>query len=74
MAGITLAQADAQLALWLAASTAVAANQSYTIAGRTLTRAHAAEVRKMLDYWEAKVKSLSVSAGTGSRVRYVVGP
>jgi hypothetical protein len=39
MAGITLAQAEAQLALYLAAEEAVLANQSYEIAGRKLTRA-----------------------------------
>ena len=37
MAGITLAQAEAKLAEWLAADTAVAAGQSYTIGGRSLT-------------------------------------
>ena len=41
MAGITLAQAEAQLALWLTASEKVAKGQSYTIGDRSLTRADA---------------------------------
>lgn len=59
MAGITLAQAQAQLTAWLAASTAVATGQAYSIAGRSLTRANAAEIRNQIDYWDSKVKTLS---------------
>lgn len=74
MAGITLQQAETQLAAWLAASEAVAAGQSYTIAtstgSRTLTRANAGEIRNMVDFWDARVKRLSAS-GAG-RTRYVV--
>jgi hypothetical protein len=40
MAGITLAQAQAQLDAYLAAEVAVLGSQSYEIAGRKLTRAH----------------------------------
>lgn len=59
MAGITLAQANAQLTAWIAASTAVATGQSYTIAGRSLTRANAAEIRESISFWDEKVKSLT---------------
>jgi hypothetical protein len=59
MAGITLAQAQAQLTAWLAASTAVATGQAYSIAGRSLTRANAAEIRAQIDYWDSKVKTLT---------------
>jgi len=48
---ITLAQASAQVVAWEAASLAVAKGQSYTIGDRTLTRAHASEVRNMIQYW-----------------------
>ncbi len=58
MAGITLAQATAKLAEWLAADTAVATGQSYTIAGRSLSRANAREIRENIDYWDAKVQDL----------------
>jgi hypothetical protein len=59
MAGITLTQAQAQLTAWLAASTAVATGQAYAIAGRSLTRANAAEIREQINFWDAKVKALS---------------
>ncbi len=64
MAGITLAQAQAKLNLWLDADAAVAGNQSYEIAGRSLTRANAAEIRKNIEFWDAKCKELDP---TGSR-------
>jgi hypothetical protein len=77
MAGITLAQAQAQLTLWLNASTAVAASQSYEIdsgnGSRKLTRADAAEIRHQVIFWEGKVKALTPSnAGGRRRTRYVV--
>lgn len=72
MAGITLAQAETQLTAWLAASEAVASNQSYTIAGRSLTRADASHILKQVEYWDAKVKALSVAAARRGRTRYVV--
>lgn len=58
MAGITLAQAETNLTAWLAASEAVAKNQSYAIAGRTYTRADADKIMKQIDFWDTKVKSL----------------
>lgn len=59
MAGITLAQATAQLTAWLNASTAVASGQAYSIAGRSLTRADAKEIRENITFWEAKVQKLT---------------
>lgn len=59
MAGITLTQAEAQLALWLAASQAVALNQSYSIEGRSLTRADAGKIQSMIDYWNGWCQRLS---------------
>lgn len=67
MAGITLAQAQTQLAAWLAADTAVAQGQSYTIGTRALTRAQASEIRANIEFWDRQVKRLS--AGGGIRVR-----
>lgn len=58
MASITLAQADAQLALWLEADAKVATGQSYGIGGRTLTRADAAEITNKIVFWNEMVKSL----------------
>lgn len=71
MAGITLEIAEAQLAEWLAANSAVTANQSYSIDNRTLTRADASQIRMQLEYWDKKCKELDRPSG-GPRVRYVV--
>lgn len=68
MAGITLAQAEAQLATWLAASTAVAAKQSYTIGSRTLTLANSREIREQIEYWDRKVKQLDRGSTVKARL------
>jgi hypothetical protein len=72
MAGITLAQAETQLAAWLAASSAVATGQSYSIAGRSLSRVDAGEIRDQITYWDGKVRSLTASASGRRRTRYAV--
>lgn len=72
MAGITLAQAQAQLDAWLAASLATATGQAYEIAGRRLTRANAAEITANIDTWNARVVTLSLRASGRSRSRTVV--
>ena len=77
MAGITLDQANAQLQLWLAASTAVAAKQAYEIdtggTRRKLTLVDAAEIRNSIDYWQRQVRDLTPpSQGGRRRIRYVV--
>jgi hypothetical protein len=59
LAGITLVQAQAQLTAWLAASTAVASGQAYSIAGRSLTRANSREIRENIEYWDGKVQTLT---------------
>lgn len=72
MAGITLTQAEDQLALWLAADAAVASSQSYSIAGRSLTRADAAEISRKIDYWQGWVAKLQPRGSRGRKIRYVV--
>ena len=62
MAGITLAQAETQLAAWLECSVKVATGQTYTIGGRTLTRANAQYILEQIDYWDQKVKAVSTNA------------
>jgi len=59
MAGITLAQAEAKLAEWLAADTAVVSGQAYSISGRSLTRANAREIRENIVFWDKQVKRLA---------------
>lgn len=69
MSGITLATAEAQLALWVSASESVATGQSYRIGTRELTRVNAKEIREMIDYWELKVTRLSGSV-SGIKARF----
>jgi len=65
MAGITLAQAQAQLDAWLACSLAVAARQSYQIGDRIFTAANAAWIDKMILFWQGQVTALTAAAATG---------
>jgi hypothetical protein len=72
MAGITLAQAEEQLAAWLAASVAIAKGQSYSFSAGdqhyALTRANSAEVKTQVEFWNRKVQELTAGR-TGSRFR-----
>jgi hypothetical protein len=75
MSAITLAQAQAQLAAWLAASAAVATSQEYEIdtgdgGRRRLKRTDAAEIREQIAYWKAQVEAMT--PGGRRRVRYLV--
>lgn len=70
MEGITLLQAQEQLQAYLDASLKIANGQSYSIGGRSLTRADLPDVNASIDKWEAKVRELSRGNG-GIRVRSV---
>lgn len=59
MAGLTAAQSETQLAAYLAAETAVLAGQSYSINGRTLTRANLNEIQQGIQIWDQRAKGLS---------------
>lgn len=72
MAAITLADAQAQLAAWLAASAAAATSQSYEIAGRKLTRANSSEILEQVKYWQAQCDALGPASGRHRRARTVV--
>ena len=70
MAGITLAQAEAQLTLWLGVAEDIAANgQSTAIQGREYRAADLATVQKQIDYWDTKAKQLAANSDGGIRVR-----
>lgn len=71
MAGLTLEGSEAALAEWMAANTAVAAKQSYSIDGRSLTFADASQIRMQIDYWDKKCKELARD-NAGPRVRFGV--
>lgn len=72
MSGITLAQAEAQLAAYLAAETAVLAGQSYEISNRKLTRADLVAIQFGIKTWNERVSTLSARARGRSRSRTVV--
>lgn len=71
--GITLAEAKAQLAAWMAADAAVAAGQAYRISAggvdRQITRADAGEITRKINYWQTQVTRLT---NGGARVRGVM--
>jgi Family of unknown function (DUF6148) len=69
MAGLTLQQAETQLALWLEADAKVAANQAWTYQGRTYTRADAEQIRLNIEFWDKQAKRLDRG---GIRVRGVM--
>jgi hypothetical protein len=71
-AGITLAQAQAQLNAYLAAETAVLSGQKYEIAGRSLQRANLAEIQTGISTWNERVVALSLRSTGRSRARTVV--
>ena len=64
---LTLETAQAHLDAWLAADLAVAQNQSYSVAGRSLSRADSAEIRQNIAHWRGEVQRLSVTSSTASR-------
>ncbi len=47
--------ARTHLDAWLAADLAVAGGQSYTIGGRSLTRANSEEIRQQVQYWRQQL-------------------
>lgn len=70
MAGITLAQADAHLQLWLECDAALSKRKSYTMGAgtstaRMFTSEDAKEVRSEIAYWQRWVEDLSPQAGRG---------
>lgn len=69
MAAITLETAKRHLDMWLEAETQVAINQSYTIGGKTFTRANLSEIRNQIKYWSDKVAELQNIAKNKGRNR-----
>ena len=69
MAAITLITAKEHLDMWLEAESEVAINQSYTIGGKSFTRANLGEIRKQIEYWSNKVQALENIAKRKGRNR-----
>lgn len=77
MAGITLAQAQANLDQWITAQAAMASGESEMVeySGRRVQKRRytADEILKQIAFWDQKIKELTpASAGGRRRVRYVV--
>jgi hypothetical protein len=72
MAGITLAQAQAQLDAYLAAETAVLTGQSYEIAGRKLSRANLDSIQAGIKLWNERVVLLTAAVSGRGRARTIV--
>lgn len=71
MAGITLAQAEAKLTLYLDALDKIVLKQKVEIDGQSLTRANLADVQTAITYWDEKVKTLSAQASGRGRMRTI---
>ena len=59
MAGITLAQAEAQLTAYLDAEEKVLNNQAYSIKDRNLQRASLESIQAGIERWDKKVQRLT---------------
>lgn len=68
--GITQAQAQTALDAWIAADLAVAKGQSYSIGGRSLTRADANAITEKIKFYTNLVAELS--RGGSVTVRRVI--
>lgn len=71
MAGITLEQAEARLAEYLAAESAVLSAQDWTLNGKRVTRADLAAIQAGIKLWDERAKALAGSAAGRSRSRVV---
>jgi len=72
MAGITLAQAEAQLQRYLDAETAVLGNQRYKIKDRELERASLEAIQAGVKLWDERAKRLAAVGSGRARTRYAV--
>lgn len=66
---ITLEKAQEILANYLSAQAAISSGQSYTIDGRSLTRANLKDVEASIQYWRGQVTRLCLTGGAGPTVR-----
>jgi hypothetical protein len=66
--GITLEQAQAKLAEYIAAETAVLSNQEYTIDNRRLKRADLEMIQLGIKAWDGRCKELGAKQDNRRRV------
>ncbi len=55
----SLLEAQEEYAKWLTASSTVATGQSYSIGGRSLTRADSKDIREWLTFWSEEITKRS---------------
>ncbi len=72
MSELTLAQAQENLSAWIAADLAVSKGQSYSIGGRSMTRADAKAITEKIKFWQNLVNSLTAGSGGGLTVKRVM--
>jgi len=74
MAGITLAQAEAKLTLYLTLDDALGVNAEVTIDGITYKRQQLKDIRESITFWNSWVMKLTPAgtAGGATRVRQVI--
>jgi hypothetical protein len=69
---ITEQMARDMLAKYITASAAVSSGQSYSIDGRSLTRANLKDIQAAIDYWRGQVIRLCTTGSAGPTVRRVI--
>lgn len=75
MARYTLAEAQQHHEAWKKAELVLATGQSYSIAGRSLTRANLADVMNQIRYWQKQIDEIQAETmgrrRPGNQRRYV---
>lgn len=71
MAADRLTFARERLALYYAAEEKVLTGQSYSLGGRTLTRANLSEIRAGVTLWEGRVSRLETTGQMGPTFRSI---
>lgn len=72
LSAYSLTFAKERLAAYYAAEEAALSGQSYTLGGRSLTRADLSEIRKGIQLWEGRVERLETTGRSGPRMRSVI--
>jgi len=73
MAGITLAQAEAQLALALTALEKTRETFSMTVGNRTLSRQRLEGAQGEVDYWDRKCQELAGTSNVARKIKVYGG-
>lgn len=69
---ILLERARKHYEAWLDADLALATSKSYTIDGRTLTRANAAEIQQKIAFWRNELCRLESGRSSVNRIQRVM--